>query len=73
MKKHVYQQPQLTVVSFKVERGFASSITEGLEQTFELNALFELEMEGSGNSGFEQRVFETCDENGSASGWGYGW
>lgn len=63
MKKHVYQQPQLTIVSFKVERGFASSGDLGAEKTFGLSALFD----GDDGSGFEER---SCESSGS---WGSGW
>lgn len=64
MKKHVYQQPQLTIVSFKVERGFASSNgPDGAGSTFGLSALFD----GDGGSGFEER---SCESSGS---WGSGW
>ena len=64
MKKHVYQQPQLTIVSFKVERGFASSNgPDGAESTFGLSALFDRD----DGSGFEER---SCESSGS---WGSGW
>ena len=64
MKKHVYQQPQLTIVSFRVERGFASSSqSEGAERTFGLSALFD----GDGGSGFEERSCKSSDS------WGSGW
>lgn len=63
MKKHVYQQPQLTIVSFKVERGFASSSQSEGARTFGLSALFD----GDDGSGFEERY---CESSGS---WGSGW
>lgn len=64
MKKSSYQKPALTVVSFKAERGFAGSQTQGSEQTSVLSMLF---------SSNDDATQATDDRGVMGSGWSSGW
>ncbi|MDY6372748.1 MAG: hypothetical protein SPL12_10715 [Bacteroidales bacterium] len=80
MKKSTYQKPELTVVSFKAERGFATS--EGQEQKYTLGALLEScqielgEEVGVRGNGLPTEGGEVGENRGSVipdNGWSTGW
>lgn len=61
MKKSTYQKPELTIVSFKSERGFACTGGNCEETSFSINALF-----SSNEGGVEERSTVSGWDN---SGW----
>lgn len=64
MKTSIYQKPELTVVSFKAERGFAGSVGNREEMTFSISNL----VSGSGDISTANDFNEV-----SSSSWSSGW
>lgn len=64
MKNPIYQKPELTVVSFRSERGYACSTCSGEPMSFGLSAILGSSSESS--VGDDRSVI-------SSNNWGSGW